>query len=162
MKKYSRNKLLQTFAYIMLLLVMLTSVGAITVKIVLKSSDSVDKTRELEKARIALSYVNMMIRQNVGSDNIRPFEEEEGLVIEDYAGVEDLNCAIYFKEGYLYEATYNGDFSEDYAEKIVDLASMEMKLLDEGVLVRLEIRGGELERFVAFRSLTENKGGGSL
>lgn len=161
MKKYSRNKLLQTFAYIMLLLVMLTSVGAIAVKIVLKSSENADKTRELEKARIALSYVNMMIRQNAGEGNVRPFGEG-GILIENYAGVEDLNCAVYFKEGCLYEATYSGDFSEDYAEKIVELNHMDIAVLAQGVRVRLELYGGVMERFIAFRSLSLEKGGYSL
>lgn len=158
MKKYSRSKLLQTFAYIMLLLVMLTSVGAITVKIVLKSSAHVEKTRELEKARIALSYVNMMVRQNAGENNIKPFEAN-GFVIENFASVDDLNCAIYYKGGTLYEATYNGEFSEDYAEKIVDVEGMEIELLDKGIKVRLQIEDGELERFVAFRSFDKKEGG---
>lgn len=157
MKTYSRNRVLQTFAYIVLLLVILSAVGAVTVKIVLKSSQSVEKTRELEKARIALAYVNMMIRQNGGEDNIKVFDGEEGIIIENYAGVEDLNCAIFFKDGTLYEATYNGAYSEDYNEKIVDLRHMEMELSSGGLRLRLEIYGGVLERFVALRSIHQGR-----
>lgn len=157
MKIYSRTKLLQTFSYIILLLVMIMSVGVLTLKIVLKSSENVERTGEMEKARIALSYVNMMVKQNSREDNIKAFED--GFVIEGYDDVDELKCAIYYRDGSLYEAVYNGDFAEENGEKIVDVRGMKIEMKDRGLLIRVDIEEGSMSRFISFRNLSNRAGG---
>ena len=65
-----------------------------------------NKTEE-ENTRIALSYVNMRIKQNDVSENItvtkNGFDGEDLLTIYHHGEEEGLHSFIYFKDGYLWE-----------------------------------------------------------
>ncbi len=109
-----------------------------------------------ENARIALSFVNMKVKQNDIAHRVN-VEEREGFgqtIIVAYGGEEEgLFSYIYFKDGALYECYSDGTLSDELSTKIVDVENGSIKLMNDNIIeTSLDVNGRNLTRLSAIRS----------
>lgn len=90
---------------------------------------------EEENVRIALSYVNMRIKQNDISENIAVdpmgYEGQDVLIIHHYGEEEGLVTYIYYHEGYLWECYTDDHLDHTLSTKIIPLREMTFEFNDD-------------------------------
>lgn len=126
--------------------------------IALKTSENVEKNEQAQHLRICSTYINMVLRQNDRLDCVEllnldgDFADYKGLLIRKFAGEDDLNLAIFYKDKTLYELIFKDRFEPALAEKIVEIEDFEVS--KNGNLIRLEIssKTKTVERFIALRT----------
>lgn len=152
MSRYNKNDSLRLITTLFLFFIIIALISAVTIKISLKTADYGKKTKDLENVRIALSYVNMVIKHN-GDSKLRELTEEgkKGFIIDGVGGSKELKQAVYFEEGKLYDVIYEGDFDAELAELIVEVERLDMDFEEKGLTVSAYMEGEKISRFIAFR-----------
>ncbi len=94
----------------------------------------INNKNEEENVRIALSYVNMRIKQNDISENIvvdtTGYKGQDVLIIHHYGEEEGLMSYIYYYEGYLWECYTDGDLDHTLSTEIIPLKEMTFEFND--------------------------------
>ncbi len=89
---------------------------------------------EEENTRIALSYVNMRIKQNDMTGHITVDQDsldgEDVLVIHHHDDEEGLMSYIYFKDGFLWECYTDGLLDHSLSSEIIAISGIEFDYLD--------------------------------
>ncbi len=144
--KYSVETIMVSILMILMsvMIVILIYSGANNYKRVLATKDAE------ENARIALSFINMKIKQNDIANMISVEDKGElgnALVIK-YGGEEEgLYSFIYFKDGGLYECYSDGELDEDLSTKIVSISDGKIEQIDDKTIsYSLEVSGRKINR----------------
>ncbi len=152
---------IKSFAILLFILIIALGTGAITLKLSIKVADLAEVNKSSESARIALSYVNMMVKQNDSKGNIRSAEPElglNGMIIDNYMGEEDLSIAVYFEDGTLYECLYSETFDKTLSEKVVDIEYVEFSVGKNDLHIEVTYGKKSLLKYIHFRT-SGGKGG---
>lgn len=111
-----------------------------------------------ENIRIALSFIDMKIKQNDIANRISVDEYDEfGKVLTiAYGGEEDgLYSYIYHKGGALYECYTDMPLDHSLSGKVVDVDDISMALSDELLTITVTSKGKSLTKKSAIRSIYE-------
>lgn len=88
----------------------------------------IDSRHEEENIRIALSYVNMRVKQNDVGGNIyvddKLLPDSNVLVIHHYGEEEGLLSYIYYLDGYLYECYTDGPLDQELSTAIIPINNL--------------------------------------
>lgn len=99
----------------------------------------IDGKTEEENIRIALSYVNMRIKQNDIAHNILidedAFNGEDLLTIYHSDEEDGLHSYIYYKDGYLWECYTDGDLDHSLSTEIIAIKGIEFALEEENKIL---------------------------
>lgn len=94
-----------------------------------------NKTQE-ENVRIALSYINMRIKQNDIEDHITidpsGFEGDSVLVLKHHGDEEGLLSYIYFADGRLWECYTDGPLDPSLSSEIISVEDIDFRYNSEG------------------------------
>lgn len=92
----------------------------------------IDNKNNEENTRIALSYINMRIKQNDMVNRVyimdKGYEGEDVLVIKHHGAEDGLVSYVYIKDGYLWECYTDGDLDHNLSSEIIPLESLEFEL----------------------------------
>ena len=124
----------------------------------------IDNKNQEENIRIALSYVNMRIKQNDMSDRIvvtkEAFKGEDVLSIYHHGDEEGLVSHIYYADGYPWECYTEGPIDHYLSSEIIDIQGIRFDMDEEGrwVTSTLEMRNNKdnitLTQLTALRTET--------
>lgn len=127
---------------IMVILLMILFAASISVLIFEGSvtyRNIINNKTEEENVRIALSYVNMRIKQNDVSSYIEVtengFDGQDLLTIHHHGEEEGLHSYIYFKDGYLWECYTDGPLDHQLSTEIIPLTAIEFAYNDQATSV---------------------------
>ena len=116
---------------IMVILLMIIFAASISVLIYQGSvtyRNIINNKNEEENVRIALSYVNMRIKQNDVSENVlvdnNGYEGQDVLIIHHSGEEEGLMSYIYYYEGYLWECYTDGGLDHTLSTEIIPLKEL--------------------------------------
>lgn len=88
----------------------------------------IDSRHDEENIRIALSYVNMRIKQNDVGGNIYVDDslltDTSVLVIHHYGEETGLHSFIYYKDGYLYECYTDGPLDHELSTAVIPIDNL--------------------------------------
>lgn len=124
--KRRRHISVESIMVTLLLIILAASVsiliyeGSITYQSILSDKDN------QENARVALSFVNMKIKQNdvAGHITLIPYQDNYAIMITHTGEEAGLYTYIYEDEGILWECYTDGDLMPDYSEPIVETAGI--------------------------------------
>lgn len=144
------------------LVMTLLVVFAIAMSIVIvRGSDSyerlLDNKENEENSRIALSYMNMMVKQHDRQDSIF-FEEDvvEGIDALVIVQEDDFKTYIYHHDGYLKACYTDEEPIIELSESIIPVQEMVISLEDQLIQVYVAYDGSndkeEITRYISYRS----------
>ncbi len=114
-----------------------------------------DKNSE-ENARIAMSFINMKIKQNdiAGKITVENKNDFGNTIIISYGGEEEgLFSYIYFKNNALFECYSDGELNDELSTKIVDIKNGKIeKVNDYLIKIQLDENLRTLNRFCSIRT----------
>ncbi len=152
----SKLKSINTTTIIIFFLLIFLISSILVLQISIKSSEAVSFNKEDSKLRIASSYINIVIKQNDVSDTIKPLSTEnteyQGIIINNYADVENLKLAVFFKDGAVYESLFEGDFDPKLSEKIIDIEKFDIKIKDDLISVEIANKNKTIKRYISLRA----------
>ncbi len=157
-----KNVAIESFLVVILMIVFSISVAVLIVQ----GSSTFQKTLEYrereENLRIAMSYINMAIRQNDGIGVINFPDPPSGydmLLQIKHSGKESgMSTYIYFKEGQLYECYTDGPLNPQLSTAIVPLKGMGLNYDAENAMVTfhyphtIENEATTLEQIISLRT----------
>ncbi len=153
--KYSVETFMVTLLLILfaIMVSILIFEGSSTYKKVLNSKESE------ENARIALSFINMKIKQNDLANRVYLdyYEGFDNTIVIEYGNEEEgLFSYIYFKDGALYECYSEGVLSDELSTKIVDVNGGSLNISEDGLIEsRISVNGRDISRLSAIRTKYE-------
>lgn len=135
----SKRKINISVESIMVILLMIIFAASICVLIFEGSrtyKKILDNKAQEENIRIALSYVNMRIKQNDVDGNIliadNDFEGNNVLILKHHSEEEGLVSYIYFKDGYLWECYTDGALDHSLSSEIIAIDGIQFSYNSEG------------------------------
>ncbi len=146
---------------VMILLVIFASAMSI---VIIRGSESYDRLltnkESEENARIALSYVNMMVRQNdeIGAVDLRKASVEgiDAIVIKHHGVEAAYTTYIYYYDGYLWTCYTDEIPTRDLSDAIVPVVDLSYILVDDMITVKVSFKdndkSSELVRYIGLRA----------
>lgn len=135
----SKRKINISVESIMVILLMIIFAASICVLIFEGSrtyQKIIDNKAREENIRIALSYVNMRIKQNDIEGNITIANNDtlgdNVLILKHHGEEEGLQSYIYFKDGYLWECYTDGPLDHNLSTEIIEVDGIHFKYNTEG------------------------------
>lgn len=118
----------ESIMVILLMILFAVSISVLIYQGSLTYRHIIDNKNEEENVRIALSYVNMRIKQNDIADKIvvdeNGFEMEDVLIITHTGDEVGLFSYIYYYEGYLWECYTDGPLDHALSSEVIPLKAM--------------------------------------
>ncbi len=131
-----RNISVESIMVILLLIILAVSISVLIFEGSLTYRKILTNKNNEENIRIALSYVNMRVKQNDLSNYITvdedAFEGSDVLTIDHHDAEEGLMSYIYWKDGYLWECYTDGPLDHNLSSEIIPLAGIDFEMSDEG------------------------------
>lgn len=132
MTKRKINISVESFMVIILMIIFAASVCVLIFQGSTTYRKIITNKNNEENARIALSYVNMRIKQNDVIDHIHVENNatlnQDVLVINHHGEEEGLRSFIYFDDGFLWECYTDGELDPGLSSQIIPLESLEFSL----------------------------------
>ncbi len=150
--KYSVETIMVTLLLILfsIMVSVLIFEGSLTYKKVLNAKESEENTR------IALSFINMKIKQNDLANRVYldSFEGFGNAIVIEYGDEEEgLFSYIYFKDGALYECYSEGVLCDELSTKIVEVSGGSLNITEDGLIEsKVSVNGREVSRLSAIRT----------
>lgn len=115
----------ESIMVILLMILFAISISVLIYNGSLTYRNIIDNKNEEENIRIALSYVNMRIKQNDVSGSIHveqnSFKGADVLTIRHHGDEEGLMSHIYYQDGYLWECYTDGPLDHSLSTEIIDI-----------------------------------------
>ncbi len=152
----SKLKSINTTTIIIFFLLIFLISSILVLQISIKSSEAVNFNKENSKLRIASSYINIVIKQNDVADKIKPLSDinakYNGILIKDYADIENLKLAVFHKDGAIYESLFEDEFDPTLSEKIIDIEDFDVTIEDDLLCVIITNKNKSIIRYISFRA----------
>lgn len=125
----------ESIMVILLMIIFAASISVLIYQGSLTYRNIIDSKNEEENVRIALSYVNMRIKQNdiVGQITVddNAFKDQDLLTIRHYGEEEGLLSYIYYYNGFLWECYTDGPLDHALSTEIIAIKEMSFDYDDE-------------------------------
>lgn len=125
-----KNVAIESFLVVILMIVFAIAVAVLIVQGSTTFQRTLDHREAEENLRIAMSYMNMVIRQNDSIGAIEfpnPPSDIQMLMAIKHSGQEgNMRTYVYFKDGFLYECYTDGPIDPKIATPIVPLRSLSL------------------------------------
>lgn len=134
------NVSVESIMVILLMILFAVSISILIYEGSVTYRNIISNKNEEENTRIALSYVNMRIKQNDVSNNIEitksGFEGEDLLTIHHHGDEEGLQSFIYYKDGYLWECYTDGLLEHALSTEVISINGINFDFIpDQNTIV---------------------------
>ncbi len=159
LEEKSKTKSLHTISMIIFFLVIFLFSSILVLQISVKSSNAVKDNMANKKIRVASSYMSMIIKQNdsMGSISLINFDDKykdyKGILIKNYAGIDDLKAAVFYKDGWIYESIYEGNFDPELSEKVIEADGFEISMEESILCYEISYHDKKIKRYISLRSV---------
>ncbi|MCK8061380.1 MULTISPECIES: DUF4860 domain-containing protein [unclassified Fusibacter] len=134
-----KNVSIESFLVIILMMIFATAVCILIVQGSATFERALEKKTSEENLRIAMSYINMSIKQNDSLDSItltqNAFKDSDALKLSHGQEEQGLVTYIFYYDGYLYECYTDTKPSLELSTPIVKLDGMTISSEKEGGLI---------------------------
>lgn len=126
----------ESIMVILLMIIFAISISVLIYNGSITYRNIIDNKNQEENSRIALSYVNMRIKQNDISGNIRvqedSFDGADVLTILHHDEEDGLMSHIYYLDGYLWECYTDGPLDHSLSTEIIAIEGMDFEMGENG------------------------------
>lgn len=162
MSSRRKNVAIESFLVVILMMIFAIAVAVLIVQGSATFQKTLSHREKEENLRIAMSYVNMVIRQNDELGAIEFPEATEGIDAAfsvSHGGTEEgLKTYVYYKDGILYECYTDGPIDPQISTPIVPLTGLKLSFNQQTQTITLfynhEIDGKDtiLQQVISLRS----------